>query len=229
MEMQVCCNASHRRTLSLSLAFVLCLTTAVGVPSLGAAESTAAQPAAAEAAAPAVKTPAGGGAATNAAATGMGQLISLTLDDVPLAEVVRLFTRISGANIIAATTNLQGQVTANLQDVAWRPAFESILERQNLQLIEKPPASGIFVIEGRKSGEDPRVSTTIKLNYAKVSDIVVLVNSVLGKEGTVTPFASANSIVVNASVLKTDELRKILEQLDRPRTQVSIETKIVQL
>jgi type IV pilus assembly protein PilQ len=162
-------------------------------------------------------------------ATATSQLISLTLDDVPLAEVVRLFTRISGANIIAATTNLQGQVTANLQDVAWRPAFESILERQNLQLIEKPPASGIYVIEARKTSEDPRVSTTLKLNYAKVADVAVLVTSVLGKDGSVTPFAAANSIVINASAIKAAEVRKIVEGLDRPRAQVAIETKILQL
>jgi len=201
----------------VSVAIRTCLVTAFGATALTAAEPPVAQHAAVNAAGSA------GGA------TGTAQLVSLTLDDVPLAEVVRLFTRISGANIIAATSNLQGQVTANLQDVMWKPAFESILERQSLQLVEKPPASGIFVIEGRKSGEDPRVSTTIKLNFAKVSDVVALVTSVLGKEGTVTPFPAANSIVINASVLKADEVGKIIEQLDRPRTQVSIETKIVQL
>ncbi len=162
-------------------------------------------------------------------ATNNSQVISLTLDDVPLAEVVRLFTRISGANIIAATTNLQGQVTANLQDVAWKPAFESILERQNLQLIEKPPASGIYVIEARRTSEDPRVSTTVKLNYAKVADVSALVTSVLGKDGFVTPFAAANSIVISASAIKGAEVRKIVEELDRPRAQVAIETRILEL
>lgn len=217
MKMSACNQPSFRRWMPVSVAIRTCLATAFGATALAAAEPTGVQPAA------------GNVAGSVGGATGMAQLVSLTLDDVPLAEVVRLFTRISGANIIAATSNLQGQVTANLQDVMWKPAFESILERQNLQLIEKPPASGIFVIEGRKACEDPRVSTTIKLNYAKVSDVVTLVNSVLNKEGTVTPFPAANSIVISASVLKADEVRKIIEQLDRPRTQVSIETKIVQL
>jgi type IV pilus assembly protein PilQ len=192
---------------------------AAGAGDAPAAESPVAQPA----------VDVNGTAAALSVAASTSQVISLTLDDVPLAEVVRLFTRVSGANIIAATSNLQGQVTANLQDVLWRPAFESILERQNLQLIEKPPASNIFVIEGRKSGEDPRISVNIKLNYAKVADVTALVTSVLGKDGTVTPFASGNTIVVNASAVKAAEVQKIIENLDRPRTQVSIETKIVQL
>ena len=152
-----------------------------------------------------------------------------TLDDVPLAEVVRLFTRISGANIIAATSNLTGQVTANLQDVQWRPAFESILERQNLQLTEKPPASGIFVIDTRKSMEDPHIFAAIKLKYAAVSNVYSMVTSLLGKDGTVTPYASGNSVVINASAIKISEVQNIIELLDRPRLQVSIETKIVQL
>ena len=218
MEAQACSNPSHLRWLSLVVAITASLALAAGgdVP---ATVIPAPQPAV-DVATPAAVAP----AATNAL-----QVISLTLDDVPLAEVVRLFTRISGANIIAATSNLQGQVTANLQDVQWKPAFESILERQNLLLIEKPPASGIFVIEGRKSAEDPRISATLKLNYAKVSDVSALVTSVLGKDGTATPFATGNNIVLNASALKIAEVQKIIESLDHPRAQVSIETKIVQL
>lgn len=160
---------------------------------------------------------------------GMSQVISLTLDNVPLAEVVQLFTRVGGANIVAATSNLQGQVTASLVDVPWKPAFESILERQNLQLIEKPPLSGIFVIENRKQGEDPRFSETIKLKYARVDEVTKLIQSVLGTSGSVTPYPVGNSIIVNSSTLKIAEVRRIVEDLDRPRTQVYIETKIVQL
>ena len=160
---------------------------------------------------------------------GLSQVISLTLDNVPLAEVVQLFTRVGGANIVAATSNLQGQVTASLVDVPWKPAFESILERQNLQLIEKPPLSGIFVIENRKQGEDPRFSETIRLKHAKVDDVTKLVLNVLGKDGTVTPYPAGNAIIINGSTLKIAEIRKIVEDLDRPRLQVYIETKIVQL
>lgn len=157
------------------------------------------------------------------------QVISLTLDDVPLAEVVKLFTRVSGANIIAATSNLTGQVTASLQDVEWRPAFESILDRQGLLLTEKPPASGIFVIDTRRTSEDPHISETVPLSYAKVDDVTKLAQNVLGKDGTVTPVSFGNAIVVNASALRLAEIRKIVESVDRPRTQVYVEAKFVQL
>ncbi|MEI6150565.1 MAG: hypothetical protein WCS01_15805, partial [bacterium] len=68
-------------------------------------------------------------------------LISISLDDVPLQDVVRLFTRISGANIIATSTNLQGKVTVNLQDVEWKPALGSILDMYSMMIAEKIPGS----------------------------------------------------------------------------------------
>ena len=44
------------------------------------------------------------------------ELISINLDGVPLQEVIRMFTRVSGANIVAGT-ELQGKVTVSLKDV----------------------------------------------------------------------------------------------------------------
>ena len=56
-------------------------------------------------------------------------LISVRFEELPMSEVIKLFSQISGANIIAATTNLNGTVTASLKNVGWKPAFESILSR----------------------------------------------------------------------------------------------------
>lgn len=179
----------------------------------------------------------------------MSPTIRLTLDDVPLAEVVKLFTRVSGANIIAASTNLQGSVTANLQDVPWRPALESILQRQGLMLSENPPKSGVFVIEKLQEGQEPCESETVTLNYAKVDDVAKLLQNILGgvtsvvgsngvtnvtnPEGVnsvvVTAFPAGNIIVIHAPIIKMIEARKIIESVDRPRTQVYIEAKFVEL
>ncbi len=107
--------------------------------------------------------------------------ISVSLDDVDLPDVVRLFTRLTGINIIAATTNLSGSVTANLQDVEWQPALESILERQHLRLVEKPAESGIFVIESQPAGEpEPWVTEVFKLDYLKANEAAEMLQSLLG-------------------------------------------------
>lgn len=197
--------------------------------------AVAAAPAAPAAEAPPAEAPAVmkittiSGTQTNAAGSSESQLISVTLDDVPLADVVKLFTKISGANIIAATTNLNGSVTANLQDVAWKPAFEAILERQGLLLVEKPANSGIFVVEARRSGEEIRVTDTVQLKFARVDNIAKLLAGLLGKEGTVTPFPEGNVILLQASQQKITEARKVIESLDRARSQVYIEARFVQM
>jgi len=205
-------------------------------PAVPAAPAAVVAPAAVAApATPAVETPAAPAVAAPAGVSPAitvipgSQLISVTLDDVPLPDVVKLFTKISGANIIAATTNLTGSVTANLQDVAWRPAFEAILERQGLLLVEKPADSGIFVVEARRAGEDPRMSETVPLKFAKVDNLAKLLSGLLGKDGTATPFPEGNAILLQASQQKITEARKVIEALDKPRSQVYIEARFVEM
>ena len=72
--------------------------------------------------------------------------ISITLTDVELADVVLMFTKISGANIIATPANLTGRVTVQLTHVRWQPALAAILELHGMQLTEKVPGSGVYSI-----------------------------------------------------------------------------------
>ena len=95
------------------------------------------------------------------------ELISISLDDVELEEVVRMFMRIADANIIATASNLTGKVSVNLTDVEWQPAMVSILDMHNLTLIEKTPGSEIYSIVSRPADAlEPLVVETIFLDYA---------------------------------------------------------------
>jgi type II secretory pathway component GspD/PulD (secretin) len=157
-------------------------------------------------------------------------LISITLDDVPLQDVVRMFTRISGANIIATATNLQGRVTVNLQDVEWKPALNSILDMHKLQLSEKAPGSGIYSITPVQPGApEPRVSETIFLTYASVSGVVTVATRLVGDQGTVSPYAVGNALVIQAPAATIMEVRRVVREIDVPRNQVFIEAKFVEL
>jgi len=82
-------------------------------------------------------------------------LITMTLDGVPLRNVVQMFTRISGANMIAAGTNLQGTVTVNLEDAEWKPALTAILDMHGYALIEKIPDTGVYSIEPKSISAPP--------------------------------------------------------------------------
>ncbi|MBL7076676.1 MAG: hypothetical protein ISS31_04315 [Kiritimatiellae bacterium] len=157
-------------------------------------------------------------------------LISITLDDVEILDVVRMFTRISGANIIATPSNLQGRVTVNLTDVAWKPALESILDMHGLALDEKLPGSGVYRIIPRPAGApDPMKVQTFFLKYASVGNTAPVVTSMLVEGGTVSEFASKNALVVRSTPANLGEIEQLITEIDIPRDQVFIEAKFMEL
>lgn len=157
-------------------------------------------------------------------------LISITLDNVPLEDVVRLFTRISGANIIATTSNLQGTVTVNLKDVEWRPALSSILDMHGLALIEKTQGTAIYSIVPKPVGApEPLFTETVFLHYAGVSNAVLVIRPLLPAGGTISPYLPANALVLHSTESSINDIKKIVEKLDTPRQQVFIEAKFIEL
>lgn len=164
------------------------------------------------------------------AETGEENRISITLDDVEMADVVRLFTRISGANIIATPSNLQGRVTVNLEKVDWQPALESILSMHNLALREKTPGSGIYSITPQPKGQpEPLEVETVFLNYATVDDVVAVVQPMLSGRGSVSPFASRNALVIQSTAPNIGEIKQVVDRIDKLREQVFIEAKFMEL
>ncbi len=170
--------------------------------------------------------PAGVKVSTNAS------LISIQLDQTPLEEVVKLFVRVSGANIIVSATNLAGHVvTANLDNVEWKPALISILNQFNLDIFEKTAGSQIYSIGPKLPGTaEPMVSEHFPLSFASVSNVMPVVISILGGSGgSVVGFPAGNSLVVRATDRQLQEVRTVIKAVDTQRKQVYIETKFVEL
>ncbi len=156
--------------------------------------------------------------------------ISISLDDVEMADVVRMFTRISGANIIASPSNLQGRVTANLDDVHWQGAMETILDMHNLSLTESPPGSKIYRIDPKVPGApEPMKVKTFFLKYAAVSNSTSVVSSMLVPGASMQPFASRNALVVRSTASNLGEIQEIIDSIDVLRDQVFIEAKFMEL
>lgn len=158
------------------------------------------------------------------------ELISVALDNVPLEDVVRLFARISSANIIASSTNLQGTVTVTIREKAWKPALSAILDMHGLVLVEKTPGSDIYSIVPRPPGApEPLLTETFFLRYAGVSNTVAVLRPLLPAGASVSPYGPANALVVRSTEANLSEIRKIIEKLDTPRQQVFIEAKFIEL
>lgn len=159
---------------------------------------------------------------------GADELITLTLDDVPLQDVLRMFTRISGANIVAGT-NLAGRVTVSLRDVAWKPAMEVILDSVGMVLVER--SDDIFMVMSRSEmASAPIISDTVFLQYSSVSNLLPVVKQMLiSTNASVAGVPGANGLVIQETAARMSTIKETLEKIDRPRPQVFIEAKFVEL
>jgi type II secretory pathway component GspD/PulD (secretin) len=155
-------------------------------------------------------------------------LISVTLDSVPLQDVVRMFARISGANIVSGT-NLIGTVTVSLKDVEWQPALRTILDTAGMTLVMKSP--GIYsVVSKSEAAAAPVTIDTIQLRFTTVSNVLPVVQRMLvSSNSSVAAFPSANSIIVQETSERLAVIKDVVERIDRPRPQVFIEAKFVEL
>jgi len=155
-------------------------------------------------------------------------LISLNLDEVPLNDVVRMFTKISGANIIAAGTNLAGSVTVSLYDVEWKDAFLSILDSQDMTLVERRPE--IYTIISKTAAEaEPVIVQTVFLKYVSPSAVKPVIEKMLISSNASVSAVNANGIVVQETAIRLTGIMDTIHRIDQPRPQVLIEAKFVEL
>ena len=155
--------------------------------------------------------------------------VSIQLDNVPVQDVVRMFTRISGANIIAG--NLPAtNVTASLQEVEWEAALREILGSVGLTLAQRN--AGIYaVVSKADTMVEPSTSDIVFLNYTTPSNVLPVVNSLMtGISNTsASAFNGANAIIIRGPLSQVSAIKQVVGRLDKQREQVLIECKFVEL
>lgn len=157
-------------------------------------------------------------------------LINISVDNETLENVVQMFTKMSGINIIATATNLTGRVTVNLTDVEWHPALSSILAMHNLAVVEKIPGSGVYsVIDKPEGAPEPMKIETVSMKYTSSTEVFPVVKSMLMPGGEVTDFASRNAIVIKSTASNLGEIKELVKSIDIPSKQVCIEAKFMEL
>ena len=157
-------------------------------------------------------------------------LITISLDDVAMVDVVRMFSRISRANIIATPSNLTARVTANLDGVEWKPALSSILAMHDLSLLEKPAGSGVYsIVPKQPDAPEPLIVKTIFLDYTTVDEVTPVIATMLPENGTISTFASRNALVVRSTEDNLAEVEQVVKNIDIQSKQVCIETQFMEL
>lgn len=220
--------------------------TAPAAPASGVSTNAPAAPAGSEAApsaaAPAVSAAASEGEPVIAPpekmvieASGKKDLINVAVDNETLENVVTMFTRITGANIVATSTNLSGTVTVNLKDVEWKAALSSILDLHGLALIEKMPGSGVYSVMPKPPlDSQPLVIETFFLKHTAADELIPVIRSMLltstnAPSSTINELASRNALIVKTTEPNMREVKRMIESMDIPSKQVCVEAKFLEL
>ena len=174
-----------------------------------------------------------------------GQRLTLNFQDIETRAVLQLLAETSGRNIVVSDT-VQGNVTLRLRNVPWDQALDIVMTtkgldmRQNGTVIIVAPAEEIAArdtadLEARNaiSELEPMYSEFLQVNYAKAQDLAVLIgaegggNSMLSERGSIAVDDRTNTLLVQDTATRLEDIRRMVRTLDVPIKQVLIESRIV--
>jgi type IV pilus assembly protein PilQ len=174
-----------------------------------------------------------------------GQRLTLNFQDIETRAVLQLLAETSGKNIVVSDT-VAGNVTLRLRNVPWDQALDIVMTtkgldmRQNGNVIIVAPAEEIAAretadLEARLaiSELEPVYSEFLQVNYAKATDLASLImadaggNSLLSERGSIGVDDRTNTLLVQDTAERLQDIRRLVATLDIPIKQVLIESRIV--
>jgi type IV pilus assembly protein PilQ len=169
-----------------------------------------------------------------------GTPVSLDFQQADLRSVLRVFSEISGLNVVI-DPSVQGTVDVALKDVPWDQALDIILRANQLgylvdgTIVRIAPLKTLADEEGqrRKLADEQALSGVVKVltktpSYAKAAELsALLTKSVLSQRGAVQVDARTNTLIITDLADRLDNAAALIQALDRAQPQVEIEARIV--
>ncbi|MGH8141644.1 MAG: type IV pilus secretin PilQ [Steroidobacteraceae bacterium] len=173
-----------------------------------------------------------------------GQRLTLNFQDISTRAVLQLLADASGQNIVVSDS-VKGSVTLRLQNVPWDQALDIVLQtkglgkRQDGNVIIVAPADELAAREKSDLASqqdiqqlEPLRSEYLQVNYAKASDIAALLKgngttAMLSPRGSVSVDDRTNTLLLQDTPERLDNIRRLVATLDIPVKQVEIEARIV--
>ena len=174
-----------------------------------------------------------------------GERLTLNFQDIDVRSVLQLLADTSGQNIVVSDS-VTGNLTLRLQNVPWDQALDIVLRTKGL---DKRRQDNVIIIgptdelANREKAElaahrevqelSPVRSEFLQVNYAKVSDLAKLIKSTNAKESMLSARGSlaiddrTNTLLVQDTVERLADIRRLVTTLDVPIRQVLIEARIV--
>jgi type IV pilus assembly protein PilQ len=172
-----------------------------------------------------------------------GERLSLNFQDIEVRSVLQLIADFTSLNVVVSDT-VDGNLTLRLKNVPWDQALDIILKTKGLAMRQQDtvlyiaPAEEIAArekleLEALRQAQElaPLRSEFVQVNYARAGDMAGLIgaegSSLLSERGTVTVDPRTNTLLVQDTDAKINEIRALVRRLDIPVRQVLVESRIV--
>ena len=173
--------------------------------------------------------------------------IDLDFQDASLPNTLRVFSEMSGFNIIIAD-EVKGNINLRLRNVPWNQAFEIILANNQLQIqcigdnIVNVTARNVISGESvarnvvseqetpvrRSAVSDRNMVTEVKrINYGQIEDVAKNLDSLRSESGNITVDTRTNTLILTDLRPNIEKMLEFTTILDKKSPQVMIEARIV--
>ncbi|MBV9361464.1 MAG: AMIN domain-containing protein, partial [Betaproteobacteria bacterium] len=173
-----------------------------------------------------------------------GEKLSLNFQNVEVRAVLNVIADFTDLNIITSDT-VTGNITLRLKDVPWDQALEIILQTRGLDsrrsgnVIWIAPRDELATREKLALEAQQQISDleqtrteTFAMSYQKAADVQKLLSDptqrILSKRGSAVVDARTNTLFVQDTPSRLEEVRKLLAKIDVAVRQVMIEARIVE-
>ena len=173
-----------------------------------------------------------------------GEKLSLNFQNVEVRAVLQVIADFTGFNFITSDT-VGGNLTLRLKDVPWDQALDIILQtkgldmRKNGNVVWIAPRDELatkekLALEAQAQIADlePVRTEAFQLNYQKADAIQRLVGDkaqpILSKRGSAVVDARTNTLFVQDTPTRLEQVRALIKRIDVPVRQVMIEARIVE-
>ncbi len=173
-----------------------------------------------------------------------GERLSLNFQDIDIHAVLNLLADFKGFNMIIPDT-VKGSVSLRLKNVPWDQALDIILDSHALGLRQ---VGNVLMIDKKRNIEErkrqelaakqeiqklePVRTEFIQINYSKASELSSLLktkdeHSFLSERGRVSVDGRTNTLIVQDTANRLEQVRRLVVALDQPVRQVLIESRVV--
>ena len=173
-----------------------------------------------------------------------GERLSLNFQNVEVRAVLNVIADFTDLNIITSDT-VQGNITLRLKDVPWDQALEIILQTRGLDsrrsgnVIWIAPRDELATREKLQLEAQNQISDleqtrteSFQMNYQKAVDVQKLLSDptqrILSKRGSAVVDARTNTLFVQDTPSRLEEVRRLIAKIDVAVRQVMIEARIVE-